>query len=422
MATRRLALVGLLVACGGDGAPSASSDASFDPVLDTPTDVDASEDSAADAADADVDACAALFDPGFTFELDRSGEPTQIHADAVFDGEMVVAAYVSRSTTGEGFDLWLARATCGALAMGAPVLVESSSSGMVIEPQLARGPAGDYLLVWQVDDGSGADNLSLWSRSLDADLNPTTSSARIPLSRAGVENVANTWMPSLEATETGYALAGAWAHSDAERFQVFVQKLDAGGAPDGDAIDLELEPLVTQTFPAIAVSGDEVGVIWDRAPDDGEAELRRAVVDLESRSVTLLEPLGVGSGGAVAHTGAEFVWGGAVGDQIVVSRDGESTTLGATGTNIAPVLVRHSARNTVGVVWYRIQSGFRNDLFRHELALDGSPWERAVGQPVPLDAPAAPYSPVMIEAGPGWFLAWSSGQSPELRLFGRYEE
>ena len=408
----------MTLGCGGEDVSSPR-----DVVVDAAEDVaDEVEMETGTVPDAGTLGCEALFDPGFTFALDRDGETTQIHADAVFDGEAVVVVYVSRSTKGVGFDLWLVRATCGALMDGDPVLIASSDEGTIIEPQIAIGPDGAHLLVWQLDDGSGSDNLSIWSRTVGPDLMPTSEAARLALTRGGVENTGNTWMPALATTTSGYALAGAWAHADAERFQVFVQELDTSGAPVGDAIDVELEPEVTQTFPAIAVGGNEIGVVWDRAPDDGETELRRAVVDLESRAVSGHETLGTGAGGAVAHTGVSFVWGGALGGDIVVWRSGNSITLGASGTNVAPVFSVHQTTGALGVVWYRIQSGLRNDLFRYELSLSDDEWVSAVGELVPLDTPAAPYSPVIIEAGPGWFLSWSSGQSPEFELLGRFED
>lgn len=414
--SKRLLVLLVLCSCGEDPAVS--------PTTDVASDADSTIDAVDASEDEDVvmaNGCEALFDPGFTFELDRNGEPTQIHADSVFDGENIVTAYVSRSTTGENFDLWLSVASCGATTTRAPLLVVDSAHGNVTEPQLALGTDGNLLLVWQLDDGSGADNLSLWSRRYDAALEPLNDAHRLELRRDGTANLGNTWMPALEPTASGFALAGAWAHEDAERFQVFAQELDASGEPVGDAIDLELEPTVTQVFPALAVGLNDVGVAWERTPDEGEVEVRGARVSLSDRSVSELTTFAEGGGVAVAHLDGEYVWAASVSNQIALWRGEHETLLGSTGVDVAPALVPHLENGVLGVIWYRIQSGIRNDIFRHELPTD-SEWADAVGTLVPLDGPAAPYSPVMIEVGPGWFLAWSSGQSPDFHVLGRFEE
>jgi hypothetical protein len=229
-------------------------------------------------------------------------------------------------------------------------------------------------------------------------------------------------MPALEATLTGFVLAGAWAHPEAERFQVFVQELDSVGGPIGDAVDPEFEPMVGQMFPALAVGPVDVAVAWERTPDEGAVELRGARVSLADRAVSELTTFAEGRGAAVAYFDGGYAWAGSVSDQIVVWRDDQEISLNSTGVDVAPVLVPHARNGRLGVVWYRIQSGIRNDIFRHDLPSDVGEWSNAVGTQVSLDEPAAPYSPVMIEAGDGWFLAWSSGRSPDFRVLGRFED
>ncbi len=373
--------------------------------------------------DAVLSGCPAIFDPGLNFDIDFNGEKTQIHADAVFDGEFVWVVYTNRGANGENFDMWLAQLSCGASPVAAPRLVADSSGGIITEPQIARGSDGSLLIVWQIDDRSGSDNLSLWSRRFDASGEPTSDGNRIPLSRSGEENLGNTWMAALEPHVNGFALAGAWAHADAGRFQLFAQALDINGGPIGDAIDLELEPTTTQVFPALAVGADtEVAVIWERQPDEGATELRGAVVDLADRSVSQLQTFAESAGGAVAYDGQGYLWAGSVnGDIEVWSDTGEVLAeLGTSGGDFAPVFARNIEGTEMGVVWYRQQSGTRNDVVTYVHPLS-EPWEDAVGRVLPIGEAAAPYSPVIVPLEGGWFYAWSGGTSPLFEIRARFE-
>lgn len=387
---------------------------------------DAAEDTDISVADVEPDAvlsgCAAIFDPGLNFDVDFNGEKTQIHADAVFDGEFVWVVYNSRGANGENFDIWLAQLSCGASAAAAPRLVSGSGNGIAIEPQIARADDGTMLVLWQLDDQSGSDNLSLWARAYDSDAEPLTDGARIPLSRQGEVNLGNTWMPALEPRDDGFALAGAWGHADSGRFQAFAQALDALGQPLGDAIDLEVEATTSQVYPALAVGDSDIAVFWERQPDEGETELRGARVDLSNGDVSQLQTFAEAGGAAVAFDGEGYVWAGSVaGDIEVWSDEGEVLAeLGTSATDIAPVFARSLDGAALGVVWYRQQSGTRNDIVAHAQALD-EPWADATGRMLQIGEAAAPYSPVIAAVDGGWFYAWSGGTSPLFEVRARYE-
>ncbi|MFT6396207.1 MAG: hypothetical protein ACJAYU_000950 [Bradymonadia bacterium] len=387
---------------------------------------DTSADTDVSVADAEPDvggsACAAIFDPGLNFDIDFTGEKTQIHADAVFDGEFVWLVYNSRGANGENFDLWMVQISCGASPVARPQLVADSGNGIIIEPQIARGGDGTLLVVWQLDDQSGSDNLSLWSRAYDTDASPIADGSRLPLFREGEANLGNAWMAALEPRAGGFALAGAWAHPEAERFQVFAQSLDPSGRPIGDAIDLELEPTTTQVFPALAVGDSDVAVMWERQPDEGEAELRGARVDLASGSVSQLQTFAESAGAAVAFDGQGYVWAGSVGGDIQVWSDGGEVLaeLGTSAVDVAPVFARSIAGTELGVVWYRQQSGSRFDVATHVQPV-GEPWEDSVGRVLSIGETAAPYSPVIVPIDGGWFYAWSGGTSPLFEIRARFE-
>ena len=367
-----------------------------------------------------------------SFQIDPNGQATQIHAAAAFDGQGIWFAY-NRPGANRLFDVYATRVACDGGHLVAPFRVTQAAGRNDTEPQIAV--AGDrVVIVWQSDDQSGADNLSLFVRTYDRDGQAQTPerSLKGELTRNGQAQSGNTWMPALVATEDGFAVAGSWAHDEAARFQVFVQLFDHAGQPAGEAMDARLEPTTSQLFPALTAGADgSLLVAWTRSPDQGDEQVYLTRFTRGSTVATDTASVAAGTTGAGLHTtpgGQTYLsFNGATPDPQVVLMDAHRLGPGAPSLSIgAAGRVDHGGAaagdGIDGVVaYYRQTSGIRNQVFLQYF--ERAPGGFALGSEriVPAGGPAAPYSIVLLGVAPGtYFVAWSEGVSPDFFIHGRF--
>lgn len=438
-----------LVACGDDGseAPDAGGEdaavvaADAEPAPDLAGPPDATTDAGApDAAPADlgVDSgprtgpCVERLYDDRNLPLDPQGPTTQIHPALVYDGDTLWVAYNLPNEHGF-FDPYLTRLRCDGEVMLPPLRVSTTLSSSVgpnsIDPDLLIAHDQVYVF-WQWDTGTGPDNLDIVFRRFSLEGVPLDPEDRVLLlERDGRPQLVSTWFPKLAALPDGLALVGAWAHDEAQRFQVFVQRLDAQGVPTEEAIDVDLRPTLTQLYPSVATSSvGAVLVAWQEEPDEGDPRVRYGWLPAGARALTQTATVGgfPSVGPQVSFEAGEAVLGltRALGSQarpeLQLLSSAYHQPLGNPNRfDHSPVVARSPGGGAV--FHFRRVQGIRNEVVFVPFLLGAGVITPSAERVIETANPAAPYEPAIIGIEPGlYFLAWSEGQSPDLRLFGRF--
>lgn len=449
--TRTLVLslaVGLL-ACGDDGseAPDAGGeDASATPSDAEPAaDLSRPTDAAIDAGRADAEGsdlgedtgprtgpCADRLYDDRNIPLDALGPTTQIHPSVAYDGDTLWVAYNLPNEQGF-FDPYLTRLRCDGEVVLPPVRVTTTVSSSVgpnsIDPDLLLAH-GQVYVFWQWDTGRGVDNMDIVYRRFDLEGAPLDAEDRVlVLERDGRPQLVSTWFPKIAPLPDGIALVGAWAHDQAQRFQVFVQRLGVDGSPTEEAIDVDLRPTLTQLYPSVATSSaGAVLVAWQEEPDDGDPRVRYGWLAPGARSLTQTATVGgfPSVGPQVSISDGEAVLGltRALGSQArpelrLLSSAYDQPLGNPNRFDHTPVAAR--APGGGAVFHLRRVQGIRNQVVFVPFSIGGGVIAPSAERAIETASPAAPYEPAILTVSPGlYFLAWSEGQSPDLRLFGRF--
>jgi len=358
--------------------------------------------------------------------LDLDGPRTQIHAAVAWDGEAIWVVYSRPDDDGQ-FDIYATRRGCDGAALTEPFAVQADPAGNDIDPAIAI--SGDTVLVaWTSDDGEGGtDNLQVFYRTFARDGTPTMDAdAQLTTARMGAPITDNHSGVELAAAPGGgFWFVGARAVPDAMRFQAYAQRVDAAGALDGEAIEPPTEAMVTQSDAAIDVAPDgRLLLAYDRAPDDGDPEVRLTALDGDPPEVVVA--------GLSSHSGADVRFAGGAAWVAFAGTDGVETDLhivdatAPLATRTARVLgeagrLEHSPRlaagpDAVAVAYFRQVRGFTNEL------LVASVTDDAV-TPVVLETEVPAYQPAITHVmGRFWFVSYAIGESPDFRLVGRFVE
>lgn len=241
----------LLVACGsstpaGSPAPTPPEDA---------------------GADAPATACEIF--PATSFPTDAAGPDSQIHSIGASGGDRVFVAYNRPKAGAKTFDVFLTAFKCDGTPAFEPVRVSEDDDNDV-DPSIAV--QGDAVLVAWAGDASGKDpNLHLRTRLFDRQGSALGPANVFTGPRKGLANTKyNIWQGSVAPLGDGFAIAGAWGVEEAPAFQTFASRLDAKGAPSGDAFDLGFDAGTTQTLVDVSSGGTSAWAAWFVEPNTSD--------------------------------------------------------------------------------------------------------------------------------------------------------
>ena len=368
-----------------------------------------------------------------TFEIDPEGVTTQIQASVLYDpiADGVWVVYNLPADDGSGtFDVHVARLHCDGSLQVAPRRINTTTDRNDIDGELAR-VGDDLLAVWASDDGvSPVGNIQILAMGLDPDGNPTLpADVVLQTSWQGEPLTGSAWLPHLRADDEGFVLVGTRGIESA--FQMFVQRLDADAGLVGDALAPPIEPGVGHDTVDLAVlDNGDLAVAWAGTDDTDLAQVRHAIVvddafvpdppallldDDASSPAVARDPTGAG-----AYIAVSVEDGGGRAIRIARAEPGDDTTpvLLGDGLSFSPSLA--TGPTGAGVAWYRNISGIRNALWVARLVDDGDTLTATAAQAIP-DAEAAPYASTITHVVDDvYFVAWSQGTSPDLRLYGRF--
>ncbi len=368
-----------------------------------------------------------------TFAIDPDGVTTQIQASVSFDpiADGVWVVYSLPAADGSGvFDIHVTRLHCDGTHQLAPRRINTLDGRNDIDAELAR-LGDDLLVVWASDDGiSPEGNIQILAMGLDPDGNPTFDAEVILRTTSGGQPVTGSaWMPRLRADAETFVLAGTRAV--ASTFEVFVQRLDARAELVGEAIAPPVEPGVGHDTVDFAMLDDgALAVAWAGSDDTGPVQVRHAMViddafvpdpapllleDEASGPALARDPSGTG-----AYVAVSVVAGAGRTIQVARAEPGARTPPVVLGDGLSHGPSLATGPTGAGVAWYRNISGIRNALWVARIVDDGDTLTATAEQAIP-DAEAAPYASTITHVVDDvYFVAWSQGQSPDLRLYGRF--
>ena len=418
---RFMILAGMVAVVGCTPAPPADDD-SVEPTGD--------DDSVGDD-DTAASGCAERVLRDESLWIDGNGPDTQIHVNVAADSVGVWAAYNRPRDDGSGqFDVFVTHIDCDGETTVQPTRIHSADGANHVDPAVAVS-GGRLLVVWHRDDSQYPFNLSVHRAVLEEDGTVVASGDALALTTDDGPYEGNAWMPAAAPLPGGgFAVAGVRGHEEYGSFQVFVQRLDANGASEGETLDAADDPDASHTSPALAASNaGEMNVAWTRSPIDGDDEVRFATIpdgaatagpqtDLLDGSTTYSPALAWGESSVIAAT--EDLGGSAA----IVLR---ATAEGAPPLELAePGRFLHSpALAATGdggaVAAYRLVSGLDNDLWLARWSRDVYVVEEVATEEIDVGTGAAPYAPALTHVVDDvWFVAWSEGDNPDYRVRGRF--
>lgn len=391
----------------------------------------------APAENAPPSACAVPPVIDSTFDLvDGAIDPPQIHLAAAFDGEALWLVY-NLPDAGGGFDVWAQRRHCDGSIATAPFRVNTTTAGNDVDPAIAIGD-GNLYITWHSDDGSGGpDNLDVFFRSFRSTGAALMETDRIlETTRNGGIVSSNHWMPSVTALPGGaFAIAASRANQTLTAFHAFVQIIAADGTLLGEALDLGETENASESNPTVVATADGgLYVAWTRSEANGDV-VRHGRIARGGDSWDV-EPVDAWTG---ASSSASYALDAVTertllaftavdgGEYSIRVKDGASfgaatptLEIGAPGRlDHTPTVV--SAADGGVVAWYRNIAGFQNELHVQRFYGSGQGLTAGDTAQIPTDAPAAPYAPALERVTDDvYFVGWSQGQSPALRLKGRF--
>lgn len=365
-----------------------------------------------------------------TIAIDPDGEDTQIHAAAAFDGEGVWVAF-NRPEPGDTglFDVYATRLGCDGEPSIPIFAVQNESAGNDVDPEIAI--ANDRVFIaWNVDDGSGGtSNLQVRYRAFALDGTPMGDQRQLVTMRGGAPITENHLGADVAVDGSGIVIAGGRALPDVLRIQAYAQRVGADGAPIGEALEGSAEPMVSHRGVAIALDASDVWLVYEREPDSGSTSVSvLRIGDAPGPAIGGLSSSGtpdvIALGGRVWSAFAGEVPTGEVDLRIVeVSvplAERMAAVLGERARlDHSPKLA--ASADALAIAWYRNISGIRNELWAAPIDATGA--MPIVGSAVQIygDPGAAPYQPALVHViDDYWFVAWSQGTSPALRLSGRF--
>ena len=375
----------------------------------------------------DEEACADVLRDE-TLAIDPGGPDTQIHGAVAFDGDGIWIAY-NRPRDDGWFDVYATRLACDGNVLVEPWRLNEDDGANHVDPALAVD--GDSVLVaWHRDDGQFPYNLSTWVRGFDLDGHPADEAVELATTWGGEPLEGNVWMPAVASRPgEGLVVAGVRGLPDLDRFQVFVQPVDAAGRPAAETVDPDVDGATSDSAPALAAAADgRLALAWSRTPDGGDEAV--VLQTFEPGSWTPeggpaeADPGAVSGGAALdgPHLGLHREEPGGYTVHVEPLDGGDGIELGEVGAfDHTPALA--AAEGGGAVAWLRVDAGIRNDLHVARYGDDGTDLLAGTAVQVETDGPVGPYGPDLVHlTGDVWFAVWAEGESPEFRLFGRYLE
>ena len=380
-------------------------------------------------AGGEVSACA--LEGALSQDLLPSLRSTQIHPDAVWDGEAFWVTWTLPNDEGK-FEIWAGRFGCDLTPIVEPFPLDQRPGMNDTDSVIAVN--GDQVMVAWMRDNSFADGATYNLGTLTQRLSRVTGERvgevqLVSLSVAGEPKEGNLWMPDLAPSpEGGFVLVASWGNPEVNSFQVVMLPLDDQGV-EGDGWLIE-EGGRDQTSPTLSQYGSTYDVLWSGKGEGGAegfwaktwrlsegAWVSDELIDLSDRDwVSASVGRGVNQRYREAlnpsddeQSGPPYLIGSKQGGAVELINP--SGVRGAAGPDMVT-----SLGPTFGyglIASYQRITGTQSKVWWRSVSAEGAL------QPITYfqqEGPAAPY-PLSITPFPGGHLAlWAQGSNPDFML------
>ena len=337
--------------------------------------------------------------PSDAFQLLPNAPLTQIHADVISDGFKIWMTYNLPNEDGK-FDVFLVSLGCDGSIQVGPKQIMNISGLNQTTPRIAISQ--DRILVTsQGDSSSSSNNLSIHLYIQDTQGNVIAEGLEFePDITTG-----NKWLPSIVGVSDGFWMAAATANGT--YFQTAVQAFDLDGNPKNEAH--WVGPNSYAVFPNIDAKDDQYIVAWEGSGD--VVQYVRGDLEGPLEEVQTLEN----------QAGPKILWDDNI-DSIFTHQLNPLQLLwnDQNLSGLSNTFFPNAARGVESILfsYFRLQSGYKNDLYYGFLGEDG---QIVMDSLIVSDPPVAPYRPAVTHvANDLYFVAWSQGENPDFELWGKF--
>ncbi|WP_204114988.1 Ig-like domain-containing protein [Shimia biformata] len=297
--TPELMLTGGSAAPGGDLTPVPSG---ADVQINTTTDGTQTDPSVTALSDGGFVVAWHSYQSGVGYEsffqvFDASGAPVggevQISSGAgdqrapdvlALDGGGFIVAYASTGgADGSAYGIYSQRYDASGVAVGPEVLVNTTTSNQQQQPNIAALDGGGYVITWESFDTDGT-AYNIYSQSFDINGNPVGAETLID-SPANPEY--DTWSAVSGLAGGGYVVTWSNWVPGSGQWETYAQVVDAAGALDGPAIQLNSQSSSIATYSSVLGTPDGgFVVVWSQ---DNPGENRKLLMSRFDAGGNLLE-------------------------------------------------------------------------------------------------------------------------------------
>lgn len=200
---------------------------------------------------------------GAEFAVNVTTAGTQIRARAAASATGFVVVWSSLDSSHYG--VFARRYDTSGNPLSGELQVNTVEAAAQIDPDVASGPGGEFVVVWAGDDQDG-DGAGIFAQRFDASGNPAGDEFQVNVVTADHQR-----NPAV-AVGTSGAFVVVWESrgQDGSDFGVRGRRYDAGGAALGDEFQVNSYTLLAQDDPDVAVDGAEnFVVVWRSMGQDG---------------------------------------------------------------------------------------------------------------------------------------------------------
>ncbi|HLA63073.1 MAG TPA: T9SS type A sorting domain-containing protein [Rhodothermales bacterium] len=186
------------------------------------------------------------------------------------DGDYVVV-WSGNQQDGDGYGIYARRFGTGGVAQGAEFRVNTTTTGGQVNPAVAVGADGRFVVAWH-STGQDGDGAGVFARRYSAAGAPEGGEVQANTYTTGSQSV-----PSVAMSADG-AFVVAWrsAGQDGSGYGVYARRYDAAGAAQGEEGGVNTTTAGDQTFPSVAMdAGGGAFVVWRSVGEEGGAYARR---------------------------------------------------------------------------------------------------------------------------------------------------
>lgn len=190
-----------------------------------------------------------------------------------------VVAYSDRdSISGKGKDIYVRRFLAGNVPLGAPTIVNTTTSGSQMNPDIAVRPDGSFVVVWQSEgqDGSG---WGVYGRLYDVDATPIGGEIQVAQTTSGSQIA-----PHVAIGGTGVGFVVSWTDSGANSGNGAIYAREFGPTGTATTNELQIAGVSGKGYGVsdIALVSRGYAVTWVvlNVDGDNDADVQTRVVDM----------------------------------------------------------------------------------------------------------------------------------------------